>query len=375
LGRRLKEFVGKKGEVARSYGSGFLFFLNLEHLSKKQVVEQLDMMKENLCNEINLKKVEIELTISVGITFFPEDGEQPSVLLKQAETALKEAKRLGGNRIIVFQKDLHKKAREYLLLLPRLKKALQNDEFIFYCQPRIDVKQKKVCGGEILVRWKPPGEDIVSPRKFIWVLEESGLIIDLGIWIAEQTCKALMSLPEDIYMALNLSFNVSPQQLWGSYFIDNLLKIFNKYKICPKRVKVEITENIFIERTEEIIQQLKTLANLGVGIALDDFGTGYSSLQYLAILPVDDLKIDAIFVKGLPGSKEDTAIVKTIVALARVLGKRVVAEGVETKEQLKCLMEMGVDEVQGFYFAPPLPWEEFKKFVLHFSSEKYFCFS
>ncbi|HIE32544.1 MAG TPA: EAL domain-containing protein, partial [Thermodesulfobacteriaceae bacterium] len=197
------------------------------------------------------------------------------------------------------------------------------------------------------------------------------LITDLGLWIAEETCRILSDLPWEMFVSLNLSFNVSPRQLWGSNFVDRFIDILKRYKMCPTRIKIEITENVFVEKTDEIIKELIKISKAGVKVVLDDFGTGYSSLHYLSRLPVHDLKIDRDFVKGLPNSVKDLEIVKAILALARALGKRVVAEGVETREQLECLCKLGVDEIQGFYFARPLPWPEFKKFVLEFRKEHY----
>lgn len=195
------------------------------------------------------------------------------------------------------------------------------------------------------------------------MLEESGLITELGLWVAEETCRILLELPQEMFVSLNLSFNVSPRQLWGSDFVPRFLEILRRYRLCPSRIKIEITENVFIERTEEIIGELLKLSSIGVRVVLDDFGTGYSSLHYLARLPVHDIKIDRTFVSGLPHSESHLEIVRAIIALARALGKRVVAEGVETVEQLKCVQKLGVDEVQGFLFSPPVPWSRFKPWL------------
>lgn len=227
----------------------------------------------------------------------------------------------------------------------------------------------RICGGEILVRWADPERGLIPPAEFIWVLEESGLITDLGLWVAEETCRILLELPQEMFVSLNLSFNVSPRQLWGSNFVQKFLEILQQYKLCPTRVKIEITESVFIERTENIIRELEKISRVGVKVVLDDFGTGYSSLHYLSKLPIHDLKIDKTFVRGLPKSNHNLEIVRAIIALARALGKRVVAEGVETVEQLKCLQKLGVDEVQGFLFSPPVSWEDFKKLLEKFPIE------
>ncbi|OAQ20083.1 putative bifunctional diguanylate cyclase/phosphodiesterase [Thermosulfurimonas dismutans] len=367
LAERLKDFVGKDGEIGR--GRSETFYLLVPR--PESYVEYLEKLKRFLSLPVVLGNLPLEITLSLGVAFFPEDGTEPRDLLKKARTALHEAKRLGGNRTVFFSRDLHERARKYLVLLPRLRRAIQKNEFVVYCQPRIDAKEWKVCGGEILVRWQDPERGLIPPGEFIWVLEESGLITDLGLWIAEETCRILLDLPREMFVSLNLSFNVSPRQLWGSNFVDRFMDILKRYRLCPTRIKIEITENVFVEKTEEIIKELIKISKTGVKVVLDDFGTGYSSLHYLSRLPVHDLKIDRAFVKGLPNSVKDLEIVKAILALARALGKRVVAEGVETREQLECLCKLGVDEIQGFYFARPLPWPEFKKFVFEFRKEHY----
>ncbi len=362
LAERLKQFVGEKGMVCRGRSETFYVLIP----EPENIHDYLDAMKRALGGPIKTGTLTLEVTVSMGIAHFPSDASMPGDLLKKARTALHEAKRLGGNRTAFFSADLHQKARNFLTLLPKLRKALDLNQFVIYCQPRIDLHEKRICGGEILVRWEDPEKGLVPPGEFIWVLEDSGLITELGLWVAEETCRILVELPREMFVSLNLSFNVSPRQLWGSNFVSRFLGILRKYKLCPTRIKIEITENIFIERTQEIIQELEKISRVGVKVVLDDFGTGYSSLHYLARLPVHDLKIDKTFVHGLPDSAEHMEIVKAIIALARALGKRVVAEGVETREQLKCLQRLGVDEVQGFLFSPPVPWKEFRKWLADF---------
>ncbi len=359
LAERLKQFIGEKGMVCRGRSETFYALIP----EPKDVHAYLDELKHALGGPIKAGRVTLEVTVSMGIAHFPSDASTPGDLLKKARTALHEAKRLGGNRVAFFSADLHKKARTFLTLLPKLRRAIDLNQFVIYCQPRIDLHRRCICGGEILVRWEDPERGIVPPGEFIWVLEDSGLITELGLWVAEETCRILLKLPQEMFVSLNLSFNVSPRQLWGSNFVSRFLDILRKYKLCPTRIKIEITENIFIERTQEIIQELEKISKVGVKVVLDDFGTGYSSLHYLARLPVHDLKIDKTFVNGLPDSAEHMEIVKAIIALARALNKRVVAEGVETVEQLKCLQRLGVDEVQGFLFSPPVPWKEFRKWL------------
>ncbi len=370
VAKRLKDLI-KDGEIARGRGSGFNFAL-----MTVEPYEFLKRCKELLSKPIYTDKGIIEITLSIGGSLFPDHGDDPKMLLRCAETALKTAKKEGGNTVYLFKKEILGKAEEYVKLLPRLKRALKEKHFVIYCQPRIDLKSKKVIGGEALVRWLDPEEGIIPPGKFIWVMEESGLIKELGYWIIEETCKLIKNFEEekDFYLALDISLNLSPQQLKETDLVKNLQKIFESYSVCPSKLTIEITENIFVEDTLEISEQIKKLAEMGIKIALDDFGTGYSSFRYLSTLPFNDLKVDLIFVQNMLNSYADLEIVKTIVALGKILKKKVIAEGVETREQLKELMFLGVDEAQGYLFSPPLPWTKFLEFVKTFDPANYFSF-
>ncbi|MCS7200391.1 MAG: EAL domain-containing protein [Caldimicrobium sp.] len=368
LAKRLKEQI-VDGEIARGRGSSFIFALNTS-----TPYEILRRIKEELSKPVKTSKNYVEFTLSLGGSTFPEDGDDPRVLLRCAESSLKEAKKEGGNNIYLFKREFYSRAKEYLYLLPKLKKALKESQFILYTQPRISLKEQRVIGGEILVRWVDPEEGIIPPGRFIWIMEDSGLIKELGYWIVEESCKIMQSLKEGLYVALDLSLNLSPQQLKEVDLVRNLQNIFEKYSVCPTKLTIEITENIFVDDPETIAEQIKRLTDLGVKVALDDFGTGYSSFKYLSTLPFHDLKIDLIFVQNMLNSYTDLEIVKTIVSLAKILNKKVIAEGVETQEQLKHLILLGVDEAQGYYFAPPMPWTKFLHYIETFAPEKYFHF-
>ena len=366
ISRRLKEFL-KEGEIGRGRGSSFIFAIKTS--SPFNLLKELKTILEK---PVETSKGTIEFTISLGGSVFPDDGDEPKILLRCAESALKEAKKEAGNTIYLFKKEIFHKASKYLQRLPQLKKALQENEFVLYCQPRINLKERRISGGEILVRWFHPTEGIIPPGEFIWILEESGLVRELGYWVLEESCKLLKKMPEEMFLAIDLSINFSPQQLREIDLLENLKRIFETYDICPTKLIVEITENIFIQDAEKVAEQIKKLSEFGVRVALDDFGTGYSSFRYLSTLPFHELKIDLIFVHNMLQSYSDFEIVKTIVSLGRILNKKVVAEGVETKEQLQHLIMLGVDEAQGYYFYPPLPWSKFLEVLNTFKPEKFF---
>lgn len=366
ISQRLRDFL-KEGEIGRGRGSSFIFALKTS--SPLNILKDLKNLLEK---PVESSKGPIEFTISLGGSIFPDDGDEPKMLLRCAESAIKEAKKEGGNTIYLFKKEIFHKASRYLQRLPQLKKALQENQFVLYCQPRISLKEKKLSGGEILIRWFHPTEGLIPPGEFIWILEESGLVRELGYWILEESCRLLKKMPEDVFLALDLSINLSPQQLKEVDLLENIRRIFETYAICPSKLVLEITENIFIEDSEKVAEQIKKLSDFGIKIALDDFGTGYSSFRYLSTLPFHELKIDLIFVQNMLQSYSDLEIVKTIVSLGRILNKKVVAEGVETLEQLKHLIMLGVDEAQGYYFYPPLPWSKFLEILNNFKPEEFF---
>ncbi len=366
ISQRLKDFL-KEGEIGRGRGSSFIFAVKTS-----SPFNLLKDLKQLLEKPVESSKGTIEFTISLGGSIFPDDGDEPKMLLRCAESAIKEAKKEGGNTIYLFKKEIFHKASKYLQRLPQLKKALQENQFVLYCQPRISLRERKISGGEILIRWFHPTEGLIPPGEFIWILEESGLVRELGYWILEESCKLLKKMPEDVFLALDLSINLSPQQLKEVDLLENIRRIFETYAICPSKLVIEITENIFIEDSERVAEQIKKLSDLGIKIALDDFGTGYSSFRYLSTLPFHDLKIDLIFVQNMLQSYSDLEIVKTIVSLGKSLNKKVVAEGVETAQQLKHLIMLGVDEAQGYYFYPPLPWSKFLEILETFRPEEFF---
>jgi len=309
---------------------------------------------------------EIRTTASIGISFFPDDGESLSKLMKNADLAMYRSKDTGRNRYSFFTEELASIVEDRTQRIHALKRAVEKgDEFTLVYQPKISASSGKIVAVEGLIRWHSSLIGWVSPDRFIPLAEETGLIIPIGTWVLQRACEDFMQLRNDGYSFPYFSINTSSLQLQNSTFFEILSSIIEQTHIDPQWLEIEITESYLATNAQEAFVTLSKLRDIEVKIAIDDFGTGYSSLSYLQKLPVDRLKIDKSFIDDLPGSVEGIAITRAIIALAKTFGLSVTAEGVETKEQLEFLQKEGCDEIQGYYYAKPLKIEELKEFILH----------
>ncbi len=242
-----------------------------------------------------------------------------------------------------------------ILLQSSIKKALENNEFVLYYQPQIDVLTDKLCGYEALIRWISPKHGFVAPDKFIKLAEENGTIVDLGRWVLKQACEFCTKINIDEKDNIVISVNVSPIELMQYEFVDNVKNIINSSGVSPKLIEIEITESSLMESFDVSIEKLNQLKEFGLSIAIDDFGTGYSSLKYLNLLPIDILKIDKSFVDDIASNNADKNFIDLIILLAHRMGLKVVAEGVETEIQKSVLKTQGCDKIQGYIFSKPMP--------------------
>ncbi|WP_457560423.1 putative bifunctional diguanylate cyclase/phosphodiesterase [Caminibacter sp.] len=328
--------------------------------NKKEIYNTLDEILSFNDDIVQINGSGVFLPVSVGVSFFPDDGMKEEDLILLAESALSDVKKRGGKGIGYANKHLKFLPKDYLELEKELKEAIKNDEYVMYYQPIIDIKKNKVWGVEALLRWKSKKRGLVSPSKFIPILEESGLINEVGDIIMD---KVLEDAKEFESIKFSFSMNISVTQLLSQ---NIALKLINKIKekgVKKENIIVEITESVLMENIDVILPQIDLLEKEGIRIEIDDFGTGYSSLSYLKKLPVSALKVDRSFVKDLVNDEEDKLIVSAIISMAKAMHKQTIAEGVETKEVLELLKALGVDYVQGYYFAKPMPKEELRKFL------------
>lgn len=358
VGQRLQSLVNGSEIVSRFGGDEFMILITElgsdSQFALDQAVNLAEQIRLALGTTFYINGLQIHCTCSIGLIVFDTTNNNKTELVKYADMALYRAKEQGRNRVSVFDKQLQNQILNRSILRQDLQQALRNKEFYVHYQVVVD-KTLSPRGFETLVRWQHPTRGTLSPSDFICLAEENGLIIPLGQWVLETACKQLVEWSKDSSTAsLLLSVNVSALQFADSRFVTSVRRILQRTGVNPSLLRLELTESVFLSDVEKNILKMNELKELGVQVALDDFGTGYSSLQYLKRLPLDLLKLDSSFVRGLPENSEDVAITTTIIALAHSLGLRVVAEGVETEAQFNHLVELGCDLFQGYWLGRPL---------------------
>ena len=348
---RFRQCLKPQDTICRLGGDEFIIIIP-EIQNKEEVVEVISKLQKQLSSQIFLRERELSITASIGISLYPEDGDSVQALIKGADIAMYAAKEQGRNTFQFCSPEMTLKAENRGTLQNNLSQALENNEFILYYQPKISVATKKIIGMEALIRWQRK-EGILLPGSFIAAVESSDLIIPIGEWVL-QTAYAQNILWKNANLPpVTMSVNLSARNL-NNQLLYTVEKILAKTNHPPHLFEVELTESALVENVENNIQVLRSLKEMGLKISIDDFGTGYSSLSYLKRFPIDTIKIDQSFVRDIATDPDDAAIVIAIIAMSHSLGFTVIAEGVETKEQLKFLCQHGCDEIQGYYFSRPL---------------------
>jgi polar amino acid transport system substrate-binding protein len=350
----IKVCIRGSDTIARLSGDEFVILLTkIESIEDaKQLAQRII---EQLRKPIVLEGCEFYITASIGITMFPDDASDQQTLLKNADTAMYRSKELGKNNFQVFNTSLNEKYQEKLDMENNLRHAIDRNEFDLHYQPMVDTKTGKICSVEALLRWNHPKNGMIPPSRFIPVAEETGLILPIGTWVLKTACKQNKIWQDNGYEPLRVSVNLSLKQFNQSDFLDTVQNILEETKLDPKYLELEVTESIAANDLDSIINSLNSLREMGIKISLDDFGTGFSSLNYLRLLPIDMLKIDKSFINDIGKSGSHETITKSVINIAHAMNASVVAEGVETKEQLEFLQSYNCDFIQGFLFSRPLP--------------------
>jgi diguanylate cyclase (GGDEF)-like protein/PAS domain S-box-containing protein len=352
IAQRLKESVRKEDVVARLGGDEFVAVL---YDSVPEEVERVGKrMLAHIATPILSGPEIFQLRASIGISLFPSDGLDAPSLLQHADLAMYRAKAADGNRCSFFSQDMQQTAQRRLQIGSGLRQALEQREFRLFWQPKVDATTRLVTGAEALIRWFHPTDGIIPPNVFIPIAEESGLIVPIGRWVMLEACRQIRSW-QDLGLRIHASINVSARQFREESFLDDVKTCIEIAECDPTLLEIEITESMVMQDPEKVVQLLHDLKLLGIQISLDDFGTGHSSLAWLRRFPIDTIKIDRSFVTFITTDKDDEAICKAVLALARSLDLHTVAEGVETLEQADLLAELGCDQLQGFYFFKPAP--------------------
>lgn len=362
---RLQSCLRREDTVARQGGDEFVVIIE-DLCDQPDYANQIaEAMAEKIRNALNrpflLESNEFQISSSIGVSLFYGDGVGVDEILRQADTAMYQAKSAGRNRIVFFQPAMQQALEARSNLENDIRRALEHNQFELFYQPQLD-KCETVLGAEALIRWRHPIRGLIQPNEFIPLAEESGLIESIGMWVLETACEQLKTWKADPRMrGLKLSVNVSAHQFRQNDFVERLGDLLASCSVCPELLKLELTESAMLENIDESIEKMHAVRALGVDFSMDDFGTGHSSLTNLKRLPLTQLKIDQSFVRDLTHDTSDMAIVRTIIVMADSLGLEVVAEGVETREQRDLLNQYGCQTYQGYLFGRPMPLREFEQ--------------
>ncbi len=351
---RLMECVRQEDTLARPGGDEFtLLFETLTEV--REVARTAERIVHALSLPFHLDHHEIIVTASIGISVYPSDGQDFQTLMKNADTAMYRAKAQGRNHYQFFTADLHAQAQARLTLETGLRRALKRGELFLLYQPLVEIATGQTVGMEALLRWQHPDLGVLLPGKFVPLAEETGLIVPIGRWVLETACRQVQAWTRAGLTELRMAVNLSPRQFRQTDLGRMIEQTLYKTGVSPSCLELELTEQAVMEDVEAASQVLHELKSLGIGLAIDDFGTGYSSLAHLKRFPLDRLKIDQTFVRDVVTDSNDAAITQAIITMAHSLKLKVLAEGVETLEQLRFLKAQGCDEAQGYYFQPPGP--------------------
>ena len=369
---RLEECISKSDTLARLSGDQFGLLINgMGDINKlNQVIEEImDNFNEPFTvypDPFSAEGKEVFVSVSVGVSIYPQDSTEVGQLIKNAEVAMHKVKQSGKDHYRFFSQEMNESFLQELELEAKLRRAFEKEEFIVYYQPQINIQENVVDGIEALIRWDNDELGLVSPGQFIPLAERTGLILEIGNWVLQQACQETKKMQEITGKELEIAVNLSPRQFKDETLITKVDQALENSKLDPCYLTLEITESIIMDDIEQSIATLMELKERGINISVDDFGTGYSSLNYLSTYPLDELKIDRSFIMDIPDDEEKVSISKAVINLAHALDLQVTAEGVEVYDQIKFLKENQCQRMQGYYYSKPVP----QKKMLHFLEEK-----
>ncbi|MFZ5352809.1 MAG: EAL domain-containing protein [Bacillota bacterium] len=362
VGGRLISVLDRNDFLSRFSGDEFMILLR--NFNSFDDIEKFAQKIINILKQpIFIGDYELYMTGSIGIAVYPNDGSDVYELVRNADTAMYEAKAKGKNDYRFYSREMNIKLAERLETENILRQAIYNNEFSLHYQPQICARTGKVVGMEALIRWYNPEKGYIPPAKFISIAEESGLIIPIGSWVLDAVCSFADTINKAFPQEIGIAINISAKQFRSKNLLDTIVNATKKYNIKPQQLEIEITESTAIDDIDYTIKTIQQLRDMGFRITIDDFGTGYSSLNYIKMFPINGLKMDMSFVRDITHDKKVQAIAKTILSLAHDLNLVVTAEGVETEEQYNWLREQKCDIIQGYFFSKPLPQNEINSFL------------
>jgi len=344
--------------VSRQGGDEFVVLLSeMEHSEDAAITAR--RMLHVVAEAHSIDQHDLHVTASIGVSVYPDDGLDAETLIKNADTAMYQAKENGRQNYQFFKSAMNVRAVERQSMEVSLRRALERQEFMLHYQPKVDLRTGEITGAEALIRWKHPIRGLVSPAEFIPVAEDCGLILPISKWVLGEACRQGRAWMEAGLPQTAIAVNISAMAFRDESFLESVFAILAETGLDPRFLEFELTESVLMKRAESAASVLQKLRARGIRVAVDDFGTGYSSLSYLRKFPIDALKIDQSFVRQITTTPDDTAIVAAVIAMGRSLKLRVIAEGVETREELEFLQALQCDEAQGYYFSRPVVADEF----------------
>lgn len=360
IARRLNQSLLKPKVVGRLSGDSFMYVVEYEN--EKQQLTVSEHIHALIERPYLVSQQEVHLQCSVGYCEFPTDANVADELLQKANLALFQAE---SNNIqsVKYQAGMQSQGRRLLAMEKEIRQAIANEEFVLHFQPQLNLKNNRLEGAEVLVRWQHPTKGLLAPGQFFDDIEALNLYSELDNYVLEKTCQTIANWYQTYKRRVPLAINITADEFQASDFINNIQNLLMKYEIPPIYLELEVTENVVITDIDLVMNTIVVLQNMGIKVSIDDFGTGYSSLAYLRKLPIDKIKIDRSFIQEVASNDSDLTIVKTMVELSHGLGKRVLAEGVETQQQLQLLRNIGCDAVQGYFISKPISEEEFTKYL------------
>ena len=363
IAERLREALRDHDTVARLGADSFaMTLIDLEAIGG--ATQAMTRVLSNVREPFMLGEQEVVVTCSVGCALFPNDGPDPETLLRRADSAMRHARSLGGDCYYFYSAESDRVTEERFYMEAQLRRAVDNGELLVFYQPQVDARDGRLIGLEALVRWKHPEMGLVSPGRFIPVAEETDLIVGMGAWIMEEACRQTRQLIDEGLPIGHVAVNLSARQFRDNDLLARVGNALDRTGLHPRHLELEITESLAMNNVDAVVAKLRDLKSLGLQMAIDDFGTGYSSLSYLRRFPIDRLKIDQSFTREVAKSTDGAAIARAVIELGHALDLRVIAEGVETVEQLAFLRDNKCDEIQGYYFSRPLDFESLRKLLL-----------
>jgi diguanylate cyclase (GGDEF)-like protein/PAS domain S-box-containing protein len=364
IAQRLSDCLQDKGTVSRQGGDEFLLLLpNLPDTDS--CVTLLGQILDRIQQPFVINEHEFAISVSVGIAMYPEDGANFETLRNKSDIAMYQAKEAGRNTYRFFNNSMNQAASELLTTTLGLRKALEQQQFVLYYQPQVEIATGRLIGAEALIRWQHPELGLIPPLKFIPVAEDTGLIIPIGDWVLEEACREVAKWAKAGMEKPVVAVNLSALQFARGDIEASVFRAIDQAGISPDMLELELTESIMMKDTENVLATVKRLKLMGCKLAIDDFGTGYSSLSYLTRFSVDKLKIDQAFIRELANSQDDAVIVRAVIQLAKSLGLKTIAEGIESQQIMDLLRLYRCDEAQGYFISRPMPSDQFMQYLIH----------